>query len=953
MSSQTETFSESSSTSDDTWDEVLGMAAEYAVGEVSDSGSGIDPEETFPLHEAVVDGNVAEVEELLKSGKDVNRLDTPGFSPLSAAALCAGGIDRFRDSLLEPYYPIDELKERDVYLQIVRKLIDAGADPNPSKVDVQPLQEALESNDYLIAAYLLEHGANINAKSKGSPSTTNERMPILILAPYSGDLEKINWLLRHGADVNATDEEGRTLLHDVVSFNYGKEFVEAVLAASPDIDKRDLSGATPIFCVKSITTLKLLLENGASLDIRDNSGFTVAQEYGRGVTQEWFMEGIHLLAEHGADIQGSLSKIISDCLKDNAERMKHNGELVDDESALVYHNLKQLCVEYPIDQVVMSEILFGEVTSGKEFERDSIVPSEGDFASTLNFLLEIGVDIRATNAQGETLLHVACREKCYSALCDLVNAGLDVNKPDASGATPIHLAARNVVCLIILNPVDINVPVDIDVPDLFGSTPLHWAVLSGTIGGVGRLVSMGANRNSTDMTGLKPSELPLASDSTLNILRLGPGETEYNYGDEGLEGPATILGRCPQLDPEVLTDATIASWREHVAGVEHLQEMHRFVELVINSPCMGLLLTVDDHKDIVNSVMSVLKSVAREVASEDPTLATTVVLTGSNREGTKAIAMDEIDATFTLDTFKDKFVPTEVEMKFLSGGRTKLRCNADDQALERFLVQEGQDHYLNGRAVMNAFYVLFDRILLQTMKKLRNLSLILKTKVAVGEHETKIGSCTFLWRSAHYKDLEISVDVVLAVEISGWKPACVAEYSRLHKELPTSFFVVLKPAADNLSRNVKKDWEGLLRISASNLDVSITANVPGEIRKGYILLKALLQGPFFPRVAQIPSFILKQILYHCLNRALERLDSNLWDCDRERLVATSVTDTRLDLAPLAWAKTICREINKSCAVESILFPGSSSEVLSLEIENYHTSGEMLSWLIELYLKRES
>ena len=57
--------------------------------------------------------------------------------------------------------------------------------------------------------------------------------------------------------------------------------------------------------------------------------------------------------------------------------------------------------------------------------------------TALEYLVERGADIRARNAQGETLLHLAARKNARRAVDELVKRGADVNAKDSGGTTPL------------------------------------------------------------------------------------------------------------------------------------------------------------------------------------------------------------------------------------------------------------------------------------------------------------------------------------------------------------------------------------------------------------------------------------------------------------------------------------------------------------------------------------
>ena len=81
-----------------------------------------------------------------------------------------------------------------------------GTDINTrNKYRQTPLHLAATGGHIEIVRLLLEKGADINARDiKGTP---------LHWAASRGHLEVVRWLVENGADINARDEDGRTALH--------------------------------------------------------------------------------------------------------------------------------------------------------------------------------------------------------------------------------------------------------------------------------------------------------------------------------------------------------------------------------------------------------------------------------------------------------------------------------------------------------------------------------------------------------------------------------------------------------------------------------------------------------------------------------------------------------------------------------------------------------------------
>jgi ankyrin repeat protein len=137
------------------------------------------------VFEAAAAGDVARVREIVALERAQASADSPdGYSPVGLAAF---------------------FKRREV----VRSLLEAGADPRPASRQggFTPLHSAVATDsgarDVEIVRMLLDKGANANARSQ-SGST-----PLHTVA-FTGDRESLDLLVEHGADPGIKNNEGKT-----------------------------------------------------------------------------------------------------------------------------------------------------------------------------------------------------------------------------------------------------------------------------------------------------------------------------------------------------------------------------------------------------------------------------------------------------------------------------------------------------------------------------------------------------------------------------------------------------------------------------------------------------------------------------------------------------------------------------------------------------------------------
>jgi uncharacterized protein len=203
------------------------------------------------VQHAVQKGDVQMLERLISEGRDINKKDREGKTPIFRA-----------------------IEHNDA--AIVQVLIKNGADLKvQDKYIATPLHYAANLGETGIVKMLLDSGANVNAVSERNNFTP------LCYAVRAGRLETTVVLLGHGADISVRPGSyGRTLLHlSVINLKNPVEMTEALLAAGLDVNIVDNKGRTPLHAVAcalagSAIAAEVLVRNGANPALRDNDGMT-------------------------------------------------------------------------------------------------------------------------------------------------------------------------------------------------------------------------------------------------------------------------------------------------------------------------------------------------------------------------------------------------------------------------------------------------------------------------------------------------------------------------------------------------------------------------------------------------------------------------------------------------------------------------------------------------------
>ena len=134
-----------------------------------------EPPSKYPLHDAVWDGDLGRLVELLQTGHDPNEVDRYG----QTALLCSARWAQDRRYLY------------------TAKLLDFGADVDPKHKDgTTPLHYAAMTGSAATATLLLQSGADVNARTNGGLSP-------LAAAYINGHLGMASLLESYGAGVES------------------------------------------------------------------------------------------------------------------------------------------------------------------------------------------------------------------------------------------------------------------------------------------------------------------------------------------------------------------------------------------------------------------------------------------------------------------------------------------------------------------------------------------------------------------------------------------------------------------------------------------------------------------------------------------------------------------------------------------------------------------------------
>ncbi len=165
-----------------------------------------------PLHEAILAGDMVEINKLLKAGASMYDLEPSDLSTTLHYAVRA-------NSKVAP--------------EMIKLCLDAGININSTDIaGSTPLHTAINFNNYQVIPMLLSNGALLTAKDATGKTPLHRAV---LNKPV--DIEGLQTLIQAGADLESKDQIGKTPLFYAVE-NGNLEAIRTLLDAGADVDIR-------------------------------------------------------------------------------------------------------------------------------------------------------------------------------------------------------------------------------------------------------------------------------------------------------------------------------------------------------------------------------------------------------------------------------------------------------------------------------------------------------------------------------------------------------------------------------------------------------------------------------------------------------------------------------------------------------------------------------------------
>jgi len=244
-------------------------------------------------------------------------------------------------------------------------------------------------------------------------------------AAKENKIEAVEFLLSHGCDINAVDNDGQTALHKAAMFGHA-EFVTILLEKGANANKCDNYGNAPLHAA---------ITNGGDVNVIEKlirkSDISVKNSEGQ--------DALHL--------------------------------------AIKYHKIDtiKLILNHQQISVAISD------ADNEGYTPLLLAVSLGHFDTTEEFLKrqDLGIDISVTTNKGKGIIHLAAttsHANLLALILEIPNALCLINKTDNSSCTPLHDAAKHGSLKQVATLLDRG---GLVVSTVDGYSPLHYACVHG------------------------------------------------------------------------------------------------------------------------------------------------------------------------------------------------------------------------------------------------------------------------------------------------------------------------------------------------------------------------------------------------------------------------------------------------------------------------------------------
>lgn len=200
-------------------------------------------------------------------------------------------------------------------------------------------------------------------------------------------------------------------------------------------------------------------------------------------------------------------------------------------------------------------------------------------------------------------------------------------------------------------------------------------------------------------------------------------------------------------------------------------------------------------------------------------------------EGTKCQKPDEQDIILQLFKFENICFPEESE--YTPDGMITLKFTGNDTETEEYK-QYLMDGYLNREEILYSLTTKLEKEFSSTsvwssedimnIYPSHDLTAELKQAIEVGD----IGNLSFIWHGEFYKQIKLSIDVVPAIIIKGWRPNAVITKDPMGKDVPNETVLILRAFTEDFEYDYQMHGELDSNTNSPRPDISNLETLNGD-----------------------------------------------------------------------------------------------------------------------------